>query len=169
MSNIVSECINPLLSYFVKLLIVLEHHANEGSNLGGKIEIFFIVNFICKYQNLAKCGLKLKRIFQFWYLEVELWTNKNTCMANILPLLCKAAKILLFKMYKFVLQICHLLAFLGLWPINLRSVDQMFPSITNKNLNRWKNKLGLSFYYFTINLCSHSQNCSLTDFNFYIF
>ena len=59
--------------------------------------------------------------------------------------------------------------FSGMWPFKLQSMDQMLPSITNKNLDRWKNKLELSFYYFTLNLCSLSQNCSLTDFNFYIF
>ena len=43
MSNIVAEFIDHLLSYFGKLLIVLVRRANEGSNLGWKIEIFFIV------------------------------------------------------------------------------------------------------------------------------
>ena len=38
MSNIVAECIDQ--SYFGCI------GANEGSNLEGKIEIFFIVNFI---------------------------------------------------------------------------------------------------------------------------
>ena len=46
MSNIVAECKDHLFSYFGKLLIVLVRHANVGSNLRGKIEFIFIVNFI---------------------------------------------------------------------------------------------------------------------------
>ena len=46
----------------------------------------------------------MKRIFQFRCLEGKLWTNKNTCIANILALYCMDKKILMFEMYEYNLQ-----------------------------------------------------------------
>ena len=66
-------------------------------------------------------------------------------MTNILALLCMAGKFLMFEINDFTLQICQLLVvFQAYLLIYLRSLDPMIPSITEKN--RYKNKIGLSFF-----------------------
>ena len=59
-----------------------------------------------------------------------------------------AAKILLFKIYKFVLQICQLLVVFR--HVTYQPTICGSNAITNKNQDKLKNKLGLSFCYFTL-------------------
>ena len=69
-------------------------------------------------------------------------------MTNILALLCMAAKFLLFRIINFVLQICQLLVVFR--HVTYQPTICGSNAITNKNQDKLKNKLGLSFCYFTL-------------------